>query len=328
MRFAPFAAAADEGATRFVITVSATSRRPSPSPTTFAPRGAGPADEGGLGLVELEPGRLWVDREFVPEFERLGLVRLRAVMDYRAGECLRALPDRENWRLTLLAGAAPRGAYLKKHHGRSVGSWWRAKWGGGPGATAGRAEAANVVRLQRGGIGSMRLVAFGEGLRADGLVESFVITEELAGFVPLDDFLKAEFARRPAGAAAPHRAARRQLLAQAAEVARRFHAQGYNHRDFYCCHLFVRERPGDGFDVRLIDLQRVDFRRRFRSRWLVKDLAQLAYSAPRDRVSCTDRMFFLKTYLGVERLGAAEKRLARRVFAKARRMERRLGAHP
>ena len=69
-----------------------------------------------------------------------------------------------------------------------------------------------------------------------------------------------------------------------AEIARRFHAAGYNHRDFYTCHFLVKEPAPGQFDVRLIDLQRVQRRRWFRRRWIVKDLAQLAYSAPRDRI--------------------------------------------
>ena len=106
-----------------------------------------------------------------------------------------------------------------------------------------------------------------------------------------------------------------------ADVASRFHRQGYNHRDLYCCHFFIREpRPGD-FDVRLIDLQRVQHRARWRRRWIVKDLAQLAYSAPRERVSRTSRMAFIKAYLGVSKLTTKHKRLIRRVLLKKWLME-------
>jgi hypothetical protein len=75
-------------------------------------------------------------------------------------------------------------------------------------------------------------------------------------------------------------------------------------------------------------LQRVEHRHRFRGRWLVKDLAQLAYSAPRDRIGCTQRLAFIKHYLGVRKLRPQDKRLIREVLAKQRLMERNLGAHP
>ena len=78
----------------------------------------------------------------------------------------------------------------------------------------------------------------------------------------------------------------------------------------------------------MIDLQRVQRRRRFRRRWLVKDLAQLAWSVPRDRIRCTHRMAFMRHYLGVRKLRAADKRLIRAVLMKQHLMQRRLGAEP
>jgi hypothetical protein len=108
-------------------------------------------------------------------------------------------------------------------------------------------------------------------------------------------------------------------------VVRRFHAAGYNHRDLYCCHCFVKEPARGQFEVRLIDLQRVRRRRLFRRRWVVKDLAQLAWSAPPDQIKCTHKMAFIRHYLGVRKLGAADKRLIREVLAKQQVMQRRLG---
>jgi hypothetical protein len=72
----------------------------------------------------------------------------------------------------------------------------------------------------------------------------------------------------------------------------------------------------------LIDLQRVQYRRWWRDRWVVKDLAQLNYSAPPEAISCTDRLRFLKTYLDVDRLGRRERRLIRRIVAKTARIAR------
>ena len=57
----------------------------------------------------------------------------------------------------------------------------------------------------------------------------------------------------------------------------------------------------------------------------MKDLAQLAYSAPRDRITRTCRMAFLRWYLGVKKLRPEDKRLVRAVLAKQRRIERKEG---
>jgi len=279
-----------------------------------------------IGLEQTADGKMWLDASFRARLEGAGLTGFEAVMRASRGQCLRVLPDRENWRLELnQPGARSGGFYLKKHHVRTVPSRVRAVLGAAAGETPGRIEADNVGRLATAGVGSMRLVAFGEQLSRDGRLESFVLTEELEGFEPLDDFLRRHFG--PA-VPEPHSSCDRRLrrlLRETASVARRFHAAGYNHRDFYCCHFFVREAVPGRFEIRLIDLQRMQQRRRLRRRWLVKDLAQLAYSAPRDRVGCKLRLAFLRHYLGVDKLRPGDKRLIRQVLRKQKLMERRRG---
>ncbi|MBI3461950.1 MAG: hypothetical protein HY000_02680, partial [Planctomycetes bacterium] len=278
--------------------------------------------------VELEgPTTLWIDAAYSQRLERAGLTTFSAMMSTRDGLLLRALKDRENWRLRL-DSVEPCGAYLKKHHQRSLATWLRAKAGWGLGETPGRTEARNVASLARGGIAAMRLIAFGEKLHEDGLLESFVLTEELVGFTQLDHFLRQRFSPRHATRVVRRDPELEELIRCVASVASRFHRLGYNHRDLYCCHFFIREPSCGEFHVNLIDLQRVEHRRRFRRRWLVKDLAQLAYSVPCDRITCTQKLAFMKHYLGVRKLDARHKRFIRRVLAKQQAMERNLGAHP
>jgi hypothetical protein len=131
----------------------------------------------------------------------------------------------------------------------------------------------------------------------------------------LQDFIQRRF---PAGCSPLHR-----LIVQVAEIARRFHAAGFNHRDFYGCHFLVKETSQGRFDVRLIDLQRVQRRRWFRRRWIVKDLAQLASMSPDDCVGPREKILFLKAYLGVCKLRTEDKRLVRDVLAKLSQIRRR-----
>lgn len=282
--------------------------------------------------MRLEPigaGTMWVASPYLEALARAGLLSFEAMMTTQAGRLLRALPDRENWRIELPDGSdGVRGAYLKKHHVRGWRWWLRAKLGLPSVQSPGRIEARNIARLEQAGVASMQLVAFGAKLHATGLLESFVLTEELAGYVQLDHFLRQRFTALHAGRPRSEERDLRALIVKVAALARRFHAAGFNHRDFYCCHFFIREPSRGQFEVRLIDLQRVERRRRLRSRWLVKDLAQLAYSAPRDRLSCTHRLAFIKAYLGVRKLRRCDKRLIRRVLAKQQAMERHLGVHP
>ncbi len=285
------------------------------------------SDPAGTGLLPAGDGRMWVEHRFREPLGQAGLAGFDAVMATSAGCRLRKLADRENWRLDLPdTQRSSRGVYLKKHRVRTWRSRLRASFSAGPGATAGRVEAENVRSLTDAGIDVMALAAYGETLRPDGWLESFLLTEELEGYAELDHFLRRRFPPLPPSCAASDPRELRRLLRQVALIVRRLHAAGYNHRDLYCCHFLVREPARGQFDIRLIDLQRVQFRRWRRHRWVVKDLAQLAFSAPQDSVTCRDKLAFFRDYLGVRRLRAADKRLIRRVLCKQRLMQRRLAS--
>ena len=100
-----------------------------------------------------------------------------------------------------------------------------------------------------------------------------------------------------------------------------FHQTGFVHRDLYLSHIFVD--TGDGRPTfRLIDLARVFRPRWFRRRWIVKELASLNFSTPPNSATATDRLRFLRVYLGRDRLEAADRRLIRRVVGKTGRIAR------
>jgi heptose I phosphotransferase len=202
------------------------------------------------------------------------------------------------------------GFYLKKHHGRTWRTWLATFMGVAPPRSPGRVEAENALALNALGIDVMPLTAYGEKLHADGRWDSFLLSEELEGYCELQDFIEWRFAKNESTQDL-HR-----LILQVANIARRFHAAGFNHRDFYCCHFLVKEVSPGTFDVRLIDLQRVQRRKWFRHRWIVKDLAQLASMSPEAHVGCREKVLFLRAYLGVKKLRPQDKRLVGAVLRK------------
>jgi hypothetical protein len=301
---------------------------------------------------------VWIARRYRDVLESAGLAEFDEVMNTKAGRCLRVLPDRENWHLK-----STMGMYLKKHRARTWATRLAAALGAAPPPSPGRVEAENALALQALGIDVMPLMAYGEKLHADGRLESFLLSEELEGYRELQDFIQRWFVsgekpspqpsattalrtvpdRSPARQAGPTPlpsaattlpavpgggTALRRLIVQVAEIARRFHAAGFNHRDFYCCHFLVKETSPGCFDVRLIDLQRVQRRRWLRRRWIVKDLAQLASMAPDDQVDCRGKILFLRTYLGVRKLRPQDKRLVRDVLWKLSLIRRRARHKP
>ncbi len=281
---------------------------------------------------------MWIADHCNASLAEAGLATFDQVMSTTAGRCLRVLPDRENWYMPAIIGSRKheesaqysvlssritadrsrmlRGAFLKKHRSRTWQTWLAAVFGLAPPLSPGRIEAENAIALNSLGIEVMPLTAYGEQLRADGRLDSFMLSEELQGYCELQDFIARKFPQRESTAAESSRRLLHGLIAHVADIARRFHAAGYNHRDFYCCHFLIKEMSPGRFDVRLIDLQRVQRRRWFRRRWIVKDLAQLASMSPDDHVGCREKVLFLRTYLGVKKLRPRDKRLVRAVVRK------------
>ena len=97
---------------------------------------------------------------------------------------------------------------------------------------------------------------------------------------------------------------KRALLGQVADIARRMHGAGMNHRDFYLCHFLVRDRDcrrwsgEDALSLVLIDLHRVQRRERVPERWLVKDLGGLLFSALDAGLTRRDLFRFVEAYEG------------------------------
>ena len=77
----------------------------------------------------------------------------------------------------------------------------------------------------------------------------------------------------------------------------------------------------------LIDLARVFTPALFSEIYRVKDVAQLHYSAPAKYFSKTDRLRFLRAYLGREKLNAGDKVFVRHIAGKAGRMARHDAKH-
>ncbi len=143
-------------------------------------------------------------------------------------------------------------------------------------------------------------IVAGQGLRGrpPAHLESFVVMRALDGMISLEDLT-----HDGRGVTGQKRVEfKRALLAGIADIARRMHSAGMNHRDFYLCHFLVRDRdwtqwvPGDPVGIVLIDLHRVQIRERVPERWLVKDLGGLLFSALDAGLTHRDLLRFIEVY--------------------------------
>jgi lipopolysaccharide core heptose(I) kinase len=275
--------------------------------------------------------RLFVDIRYLPELGRLGLDTFNGVMSTTGGESYRDVPDRLTVRIPLVGlDGQVRAVYLKRHQKVDRRQWlagllrWRKP------RTRANIECRNIALLAHFGIPAMRPVAIGEDERWSIRQRSFLMTEEIAGGVPADDYLKAHFpADRREGETVRRK---RRLIRDIARLARRFHRSGFHHRDFYLCHVFVRELADEGepWALHLIDLQRVLWpgAGKVGRRWLVKDLSQMNYSAPPGVVTRSDKLRFLREYLALPTrrkgspLAGGARQLVRSIVAKTRRIAR------
>ncbi len=117
-------------------------------------------------------------------------------------------------------------------------------------------------------------------------------------------------------------AERRARIREVAALVRALHSAGFWHKDLYACNLFWHAAGGLG----LLDCERVERRAAGPPlRWRVKDLAALNYST--SWPSRSERIGFLRAYLGIERLLPDTKRLALAVVHKTRRIARQGAKH-
>ncbi|MCX6358043.1 MAG: hypothetical protein NT045_09280 [Candidatus Aureabacteria bacterium] len=256
-------------------------------------------------------GHLVIDERYQPALKAAGIDSYASLMRFAGGELLRDKGVRRIRWIALqenIPGSAPVTVYLKQHRRGSLLGTLKAllalRLPLSPAAT----EWEAIMALHAAGVETMSPVALAERRLFPALGPSAILTLAAEG-ERLEDsvrFLSGKSAKK------------RCIIAALAECARRMHAAGLNHRDFYLSHIFLRR---DGVPV-LIDLQRVQHKARGRNRWVIKDLAALNYSAPRGVVTRTDRLRFAHRYLGVATFGARERRLLRGIGRKTEKIRR------
>lgn len=207
--------------------------------------------------------------------------------DALEGTVLRALEGRR----TLRTEIAGRGYYAKIHHGIGWGEIFKNLLSFRMPVLGAGNEWRALRRLTALGVDTMRPVAFGERGSNPACQHSFILTDELAPTISLEDFCRDWTAVPPAPTV------KRALIVRVAEMARRMHKGGVNHRDFYLCH-FLLHLPVDEQmpKLSLIDLHRAHVREQVPRRWRDKDLAALYFSALGIGLTRRDLLRFLRIY--------------------------------
>ena len=231
-----------------------------------------------MRLILAEPFQsLWQDRDAFAEVEKL------------QGQVYRELEGRR----TLRTEVAGRGYFVKIHRGVGWGEIVKNLLSARAPVLGAGQEWTAIQRLTEAGVPTMTAVAFGERGVNPAAQHSFIVTEELAPTVSLEDFSR-DWPRNP-----PAPRLKRALIQRVAEMVGGMHRAGVNHRDCYICHFLLhtdKAVTADDFRLSVIDLHRAQTRAAVPRRWRDKDLAALYFSALEIGLTRRDVLRFLKSY--------------------------------
>lgn len=231
-----------------------------------------------------------VDADWAELLVNGGSLRLEEWMRQGQGQVVKHGPHRTVYRIDL-----PEKSFFVKHD-RSRG-WLRALRGLFR-ASAARREHRQALAIAQREVPTVRPVALGEQTRAGLVLDSYLITEAIAGAQSLDDFLaRDEKVTDPAARAAQ----RRQVLIRLARLCADAHRAGVVHDDFHAGNILVQfnrsisgtaEQPA----LHLIDLPGVQLRRALDWR-ASRDSLVMLNSGCLDKVSDRERARFWREYL-------------------------------
>lgn len=230
-------------------------------------------------LENHDSGRLIVNGAFSELLRRHGRLTFDSnwTQTADADVAKNARTDRVTLRFTLADNGVNRGFYIKRH---TRSSWkeylkplLRLTWP----ILGARNEWNAILEFHQVGLPTMTPVALGESGS-----DSFLITEALENCTKLSQLNLSSDDRM-----------RVSLIRQVAHLSKKMHGAGLHHQDFYLGHLMQSQK--DASQIYIIDLGRVCKRKSLSRRWIIKDLAQLDFSA---NASSRERLQFLREYLG------------------------------
>jgi tRNA A-37 threonylcarbamoyl transferase component Bud32 len=271
-----------------------------------------------MNVETIDEGRIIAAAGFLPLLRANGLDSFEQVMARPGGNVFRDFPGRRTVRLELKTDAGRTQAVFLKRYESSylslAGKWLRRFRWPGTEDEAGR-EWQMIQQVRALGIRTATPVALGQEAAGSAATRSFLMTVEIPGAVEGITWAEQLPARE-----------RRRFLLEVAELARRFHAAGLVHKDFYLGHVLVSREAG-GPELFLIDLQRAVRPCCFRARWVAKDLGALAYSMYNAGGSRADVLRCYLAYCGQPGLGDQEKNVARNVLRRVARLRGRQPRH-
>lgn len=204
-----------------------------------------------------------------------------------SGEEFRKVAGRRTFRIDL----GHTGYFVKTHTGVGWGEVFKNLITGKLPVLGAESEFRAATHLTKLGISTLTVSAFGSRGFNPARAESFLVTEEIAPAVDLEVLTK-HWEIEPPSFSFKH-----SLIGALARLIRDMHEAGVNHRDCYLCHFLLHsDSQGGVIRLSVIDLHRAQIRELVSGRWMIKDLAGLAFSALNIGLTQRDCLRFLMKY--------------------------------
>lgn len=188
--------------------------------------------------------------------------------------------------------------FIKKHWGVGLKETIKNIFQGRLPVWGAKNEWRAIQALSALGLAVPKLIAFGERGNNPITRRSFVLMEEIAPAISLEDLSKT-WEKTP-----PTFTFKQLLIRKVAHLTQTLHQHGINHRDLYLCHFLLDISLGleniraDNITLYLIDLHRAELRRMTPERWIIKDLAGLYFSSKESGLTKRDYYRFMRLYSG------------------------------
>lgn len=259
-------------------------------------------------MVELKTpfNELWKNKDPFVEADKL------------QGEVFRALETRKTLRFEMEG----RSYFIKIHYGTTLKEVLKNLFSFRLPVLGADREWNAIHQLTKVGVDTMNGRAFGQKGVNPLRRHSFIITEDLTPTVSLEDYC-ANWLDEP-----PAFRTKQMIIRRVADMVRKMHSSGINHRDCYICH-FLLHLPFTGSEnelkISVIDLHRAQLRTSVPTRWRNKDLIGLYYSSLNIGLTERDIFRFMKIYFGLplRDILQREKRLIQKAGYRAKRIEKR-----
>lgn len=223
---------------------------------------------------------LWLDATFTKVWDGREPFTAARALD---GDVFRALEQRQTLAFTL----AGQRWFIKRHRGARIGEIVKNLLSLRLPVISAHNEFVALRAMQALQLQVPQPAAYGRRGWLPWTFESFLVTRDVGPHESLEDHCR-HWASQP-----PDFAHKQALLQRIAIIARRMHAAGICHRDFYLCHFLLRAADGE---LVVIDLHRALVKQQLEQRWIIKDLAGLWFSAMDAGLTQRDLWRFVRAY--------------------------------